>query len=98
MLVEAKALAQMQAAEAMLTSDFNTLHTYCTKRIGHAFGGVQIGTSAGQYSLGINEIVRGNSENFRDLIDSLLSDMAKLLGKIMILILFLKINLHLFCQ
>jgi phage-related minor tail protein len=44
---------------------------------------------AGQYSLGINEIVRGNSENFRDLIDSLLSDMAKLLGKIMILIVFL---------
>ena len=63
MLVEAKALAQMQAAETMLTSDYNTLHTYGTKRSGHEFGGVQIGTSAGQYSLGINEIVQGDSEN-----------------------------------
>lgn len=90
----------MQAAEAMLKSDFNTLHMDGTKRSGNEFDvfGVQIGTSTDQYSLGINEIVRGNSENFRDLIDSVLSDMAKLLGKIMILILFLKINLHLFCQ
>ncbi|CAG2216054.1 unnamed protein product [Mytilus edulis] len=32
MLVEAKALAQMQAAEAMLTSECNTLHTDGTKR------------------------------------------------------------------
>ncbi|VDI03297.1 Hypothetical predicted protein [Mytilus galloprovincialis] len=41
MLVEAKALAQMQAAEAMLTSECNTLHTDGTKRGGHEFGGVQ---------------------------------------------------------
>lgn len=81
MLVEAKAIAQMQAAEAMLTSDFNTLHTDGTKRSGHGFGGVQIGTSAGQYCLGINEIVRGDTVSFRNLIDSVLSDMAKLLEK-----------------
>lgn len=81
MLVEAKAIAQMQAAEAMLTSDFNTLHTDGTKRSGHGFGGVQIGTSADQYSLGINEIVRGDTVSFRDLIYSVLSDMAKLLEK-----------------
>lgn len=81
MLVEAKAIAQMQEAEAMLTSDFNTLHTDGTKRSGHGFGGVQIGTSADQYSLGINEIVRGDTVSFRDLIYSVLSDMAKLLEK-----------------
>ncbi|CAC5393310.1 unnamed protein product [Mytilus coruscus] len=42
MLVEAKAHAQMQAAEAMLTSDFNTLHTDGTKRGGHEFGEKQL--------------------------------------------------------
>jgi hypothetical protein len=44
MLVEAKALAQLQAAEAMLSSPNNTLHTDGTKRKGRAFGGVQICT------------------------------------------------------
>ena len=44
MLVEAKALAQLQAAEAMLSSPNNTLHTDGTMRKGRAFGGVQICT------------------------------------------------------
>jgi hypothetical protein len=43
--------------------------------------GVQIGTSTDQYSLGINEIVREDSERFRDLIDYIFSDMANLLEK-----------------
>ncbi|CAG2211638.1 unnamed protein product [Mytilus edulis] len=81
MLVEAKALAQMQAAEAMLTSECNTLHTDGTKRGGHEFGGVQVGTSFGQFSLGINEMVRGDAESFKLLIDSVLTDMSKILVK-----------------
>lgn len=64
MLVEAKALVVIQAAEAMLFSDFNTLHTDGTKRGGHDFGVVQIGTAAGQFRLGINEMVRGDAESF----------------------------------
>jgi extradiol dioxygenase family protein len=40
----------MQAAEAMLKSDFNTLHMDGTKRSGNEFDvfGVQIGTSTDQ--------------------------------------------------
>ena len=74
----------MQAAEAMLKSDFNTLHMDGTKRSGNEFDvfGVQIRTSTDQYSLGINEIVREDSERFRDLIDYIFSDMANLLEKI----------------
>jgi hypothetical protein len=73
----------MQAAEAMLKSDFNTLHMDGTKRSGNEFDvfGVQIGTSTDQYSLGINEIVREDSERFRGLIDYIFSDMANLLEK-----------------
>ena len=61
MLIEAKALAQIQAAEAILCSNNNTIHTDGTKRKGNEFGGVQIGTQSGKYSIGLNELVRGDT-------------------------------------
>ncbi|VDI17302.1 Hypothetical predicted protein [Mytilus galloprovincialis] len=79
MMVEAKALAQIQAAEAMLDSNFNTLHTDGTKRMGREFGGLQVGTNSGQLSLGISELVSGNTESFLKMIDQILSDMGSLL-------------------
>ncbi|CAC5426130.1 unnamed protein product [Mytilus coruscus] len=79
MMVEAKALAQIQAAEAMLNSNFNTLHTDGTKRMGREFGGLQVGTDSGQLSLGISELVSGNTESFLKMIDQILSDMGSLL-------------------
>ena len=78
MLIEAKLLAQLQATEAMLDSSNNTLHTDGTKRGGREFGGLQIGTNAGQYSLGLTEMVRGDTESFLDMINTILIDMAKL--------------------
>lgn len=69
MLVEAKALAQMQCAEAIMQSDnVCTLHTDGTKCDGREFGGVQIGTESGQYSLGIMEILQGNTDSFFNMI------------------------------
>ncbi|KAL5011134.1 hypothetical protein ScPMuIL_013439 [Solemya velum] len=79
MLVEAKLLAQMQAADAMLASTCNTLHTDGTKRSGVEYGGVQVGTDSGQYSLGISELVRGDTDSFFEMIQSQLNDMAELL-------------------
>ena len=35
---------------------------------------MQIGTSSGQFSLGISEIVRGDAENFCKIIDSIMGD------------------------
>ena len=78
MLIEAKILAQLQATEAMLDSSNNTLHTDGTKRGGREFGGLQIGTNSGQYSLGLTEMVRGDTESFLDMINTILIDMAKL--------------------
>lgn len=78
MLIEAKILAQLQATEAMLDSSNNTLHTDGTKRGGREFGGLQIGTNSGQYSLGLTEMVRGDTESFLDKINTILIDMAKL--------------------
>lgn len=73
MLVEAKALAQMKAAEAIIISDFNTLHTDGTKVV-LEFGGVQ-------FSEGIN---RGQSEKFKAiimLINPVLTDTSKKIVK-----------------
>ncbi|CAC5395362.1 unnamed protein product [Mytilus coruscus] len=64
MLIEAKIIAQLQATEAMLSSKNNTLHTDGTKRDGREFGGLQIGTDSGQYSIGLVEMLRGDTENF----------------------------------
>ena len=79
MLIEAKALAQIQAAEAILCSSNNTIHTDGTKRKGNEFGGVQIGTQSGQYSIGLNELVRGDTDNFIEMMDTIISDMSKLI-------------------
>ena len=79
MLVEAKALAQMQCAEAIMQSDnVCTLHTDGTKRGGREFGGVQIGTESGQYSLGIMEILQGNTDSFFNMIKNMFHDVAVL--------------------
>jgi hypothetical protein len=74
MLVEAKALAQMQCAEAIMQSDnVCTLHTDGTKRDGREFGGVQIGTESGQYSLGIMAILQGDTDSFFNMIKKYVS-------------------------
>jgi hypothetical protein len=79
MLVEAKALAQMQCAEAIMQSDnVCTLHTDGTKRDGREFGGVQIDTESGQYSLGIMEILQGNTDSFFNMIKNMFHDLAVL--------------------
>ncbi|CAC5376945.1 unnamed protein product [Mytilus coruscus] len=53
MLVEAKALAQIQSVDAMINSDACTLHILMVQREkGREYGGLQVWTSSGQYSLG----------------------------------------------
>lgn len=47
MLVEAKALAQIQSVDAMINSDACTLHTDGTKRKGREYGGYKLGHHQG---------------------------------------------------
>ena len=80
MLLEAKALAQIQCAEAIISSGSNcTLHTDGTKRSGKEFGGVQIGTAEGQLSLGLEQIVSGDTSSFLKLIQNLFNDAGSLI-------------------
>lgn len=80
MLVEAKALAQIQASEAMLNNENLTLHTDGTKRVGKEYGGLQVGTSSGQYSLGISEMVRGDTLSFMTMIRNIFKEMSDLVS------------------
>ncbi|CAC5406236.1 unnamed protein product [Mytilus coruscus] len=81
MLVEAKALAQIQSVDAMINSDACTLHTDGTKRKGREYGGLQVGTSSGQYSLGILELSQGTAESFFNMIKTIFTNLGELIDK-----------------
>ncbi|CAG2192103.1 unnamed protein product [Mytilus edulis] len=81
MLVEAKALAPIQSVDAMINSDACTLHTDGTKRKGREYGGLQVGTSSGQYSLGILELSQGTAESFFNMIKTIFTNLGELTDK-----------------
>ncbi|CAC5367583.1 unnamed protein product [Mytilus coruscus] len=81
MLVDAKALAQIQSVDAMINSDACTLHTDGTKRKGREYGGLQVGTSSGQYSLGILELSQGTAESFCNMIKTIFTNLGELIDK-----------------
>lgn len=81
MLIEAKALAQIQSVDAILTSnDLCTIHTDGTQRKGREYGGLQIGTSTGQFSVGISESVQGNADSFFTMIKEICDNLGDLAG------------------
>ena len=81
MLIEAKALAQIQSVDAILMSnDLCTIHTDGTKRKGREYGGLQIGTSSGQYSVGISELVQGTADSFFTMIKEIFNNLGELAG------------------
>lgn len=57
MTVEVKLISQMQAVQAMISSDCNTLHMDGTKKSGLEYGCVQVSTDSGQYNLGFSKLV-----------------------------------------
>jgi hypothetical protein len=78
MLIEAKALAQIQSVDAILMSnDLCTIHTDGTKRKGREYGGLQIGTSSGQYSVGISELVQGTADSFFTMIKEIFNNLGE---------------------
>ena len=82
MLIEAKALAQIQSIESIVNSGNTcTLHTDGTKRKGREYGGLQLGTSSGQFSHGIAEIVQGNADSFFEMIKDIFNQLGKLSDK-----------------
>ena len=53
MLIESRSLCQIQLAEALTDSTYNTLHSDGTSKFGHKYTGFQVSTLEGSLSLGL---------------------------------------------
>ena len=53
MLIESRSLCQIQLAEALTDSTYNTLHSDGTSKFGHKYTGFQVSTLEGSHSRGL---------------------------------------------
>ena len=53
MQIESRSLCQIQLAEALTDSTYNTLHSDGTSKFGHKYTGFQVSTLEGSLSLGL---------------------------------------------
>ena len=53
MLIESRSLCQIQLAEALTDSTYNTLQSDGTSNFGHKYTGFQVSTLEGSLSLGV---------------------------------------------
>ena len=73
-MVEAKAIAQLQIADTIPNYDSNMLHSDGTTKFGEKYGGMQISTSESCYTLCLTTMKAGGASDFKELLDSALSD------------------------
>ena len=52
-LIESRSLCEIQLAEALTDSTYNTLHSDGTSKFGHKYTGFQVSTMEGSLSLGL---------------------------------------------
>ena len=74
MLVEAKAIALMQAGEVATQSQDSTLHTDGTTKFGRKYGGFQVTTDDQSLSLGMADMMSGSAEHTFDTFEAILKD------------------------
>ena len=79
MMVEARLLASVRGAEAMLEGSRNVLHTDGTKKRFEELASFQVTTESGSYSLGMEDMLSGSASCFLDAFRNVLSEMAALL-------------------
>ena len=79
MMVEARLLVQIQAADEMQNSENNVLHWYGTKLKFEEKGSYQIVTSSGSCSLAIEDMEGGDAVLFLDSFRNVLNEMAAFL-------------------
>ena len=75
--IEAHVIAQVQAAEAMLTSSNNTLHLDGTRKKFREYGSFQISTKTSSFSLGISEMLTGHAQSFLNETLTILDEMSE---------------------
>ena len=75
MLIEARALSQMQLAEVLTQEDHHTLHSDGTTKFGHKYLGYQVSTVHDTYTLGMREVASGSAQSMLDKVKEILDDL-----------------------
>ena len=76
MLIEARALSQMQLAEVLTQEDHHTLHSDGTTKFGHKYLGYQVSTVHDTYTLGMREVASGSAQSMLDKVKEILDDLS----------------------
>ena len=77
MLIEARALSQMQLAEVLTQEDHHTLHSDGTTKFGHKYLGYQVSTVYDTYTLGMCEVASGSAQSMLDKVKEILDDIMQ---------------------
>ena len=77
MLIEGRAVSLTQLSELHEVSDSNPLHYDGTTKKGKKYGSFQLSTSAGKYTLSVNDLVSGSAEHTLDLLKQDVSEISE---------------------
>ena len=80
MLPEMKTLAYHQLGEELTKSSNLTLHSDGTSKFGQHYGGFQVSTSLGSYSLGLTDILTGSADVALQTLKGILADISYAAG------------------
>ena len=76
-LIEARALSQLQLAEQLTTTECTTLHSDGTSKFGHHYMGYQVSTEKGTFTLGLQEVQDGSAVTMLDTLKSIVCDIEQ---------------------
>ena len=76
MLIEARALSQMQLAEVLTQEDHHTLHSDGTTKFGHKYLAYQVSTEHETYTLGMREVASGSAQSMLEKMKEILDDLS----------------------
>ena len=76
MLIEARALSQMQLAEVLTQEDYHTLHSDGTTKFGHKYLAYQVSTEHETYTLGMREVASGSAQSMLNKMKEILDDLS----------------------
>jgi len=75
MLIQARALSQMQLAEVLTQEDYHTLHSDGTTKFGHKYLAYQVTIEHETYTLGMWEVASGSAQSMLNKMKEILDDL-----------------------
>ena len=76
MVFEGRAMSLVHISDLASTTEASTLHYDGTTKFGRKYGGFQLTTSSGQYTLSINDLESGSAEHTLDLLKQVIEEVT----------------------